>query len=163
MREVSEAFHASALAQVPAGGLDWAGFVAVPTGSGSAVAGREYPVIGGGRAVLLVGPDGVSLRSAAGVVTVRFDEVAAMESFADGGRWVVGTDGFRVHLEPTVFALDEAAVAAVDAAVDPARVVRRPGREAAQLPRPAAGGEGPRVREPSSLLSRLPGRGRGRG
>lgn len=155
VRAAAEAFHATALAQVPGGGLDWAGFAAVPSSSSAAVPGREYPAREGGRAVLLVGPEGVSLRSGTGVVTVRFDQVAAMESFADGGRWLVGTDGFRVHVEPTVFEVDGGVVGHLDAAVDPARVVRLPGRPADQLPRPlpSSSDPAPAHRGPSARLT----------
>ncbi len=137
VRDVAESFHGSALAQVPVGGLDWAGFSPTPSGSSAAIDGREHPVRGGGRAVLVVGTDGVSLRSAAGVVTVRYRELAAMESFADGGRWLVGQDGFRVHVEPTVYEIDAADVARIDEAVDAARIVHLAARPEDRLPRPA--------------------------
>ncbi|QKE84973.1 hypothetical protein [Arthrobacter sp. NEB 688] len=141
IRAVAEALHASALAQVPGTGLDWAGWSAVPATSSAAVTGREHAARAGDRATLLLGPEGTSLRTRAGVVTVRWDEVAAMEAFADGGRWVVGLDGFRVHVEPTVFELEERDVAEVDAAVDPARVVHLPARPADALPRPSTGSD----------------------
>ncbi len=137
VRAVAEAFHGSALAQVPVGTLGWAGFAATPSGSSAVVDGREHPVRGGGRTVLVVGPEGVSLRSAAGVVTVRYRELAAMEAFADGGRWLVGEDGFRVHVEPTVYEIEDADVARIDAAVDVARIVRLAARSPERLPRPA--------------------------
>jgi zinc protease len=159
VRAVAEAFHESALAQVPVPGLDWAGFTAAPSGSSSAVEGREHPVRGGGRATLVIGVEGVTLRSAAGLVTVRYRDLAAMESFADGGRWLVGRDGFRVHVEPTVYDLGPDEVARIDEAVDAARIVRLPARPADALPRPAE--THPAAGARRGLASRLPGlRGR---
>lgn len=157
VRAAAEALHRSALAQVPVPGLDWAGFSAAPSGSSTAVEGREHPVRGGGRTTLLVGVEGVTLRSAAGLVTVRYRDLAAMEAFDDGGRWLVGRDGFRVHVEPTVYKIGPEDVARIDEAVDPARVVRLPARPADRLPRPA---EAPAAAR-RGLASRLHGlRGR---
>ncbi|MGG5259778.1 hypothetical protein [Phycicoccus avicenniae] len=145
VRAVAAAVHDSALARVPGGGLDWAGFVPAPAGSTTGVDGREHPVRGGGRAVLVIGPEGVMLRSAAGRSTVRYRELAAVEAFADGGRWLVGLDGFRVHVEPTVYEVGPEDIARIDEAVDPARVVHRAARPPDRLPRPAdPGGHHPR-------------------
>ncbi|MBM6399402.1 insulinase family protein [Phycicoccus sonneratiae] len=157
VRAAAEALHDSALVQVPTPGLDWAGLSAVPASSSSAVEGREHPVRGGGRTTLVIGVEGVTLRSAAGLVTVRYRDLAAMESFADGGRWLVGRDGFRVHVEPTVYELGPDEVARIDEAVDAARVVRLPARTADRLPRPA---EAPAAAR-RGLAGRLAGR-RGR-
>jgi hypothetical protein len=159
VRAVAEAFHDTALAQVSVPGLDWAGFAAAPSGSTSGVEGREHPVRGGGRATLVIGVEGVTLRSAAGLVTVRYRDLAAMESFADGGRWLVGRDGFRVHVEPTVYEVGPDDVARIDEAVDPARVVRLPARPQDRLPRPAEAHAGVGTRR--GLAARLTGlRGR---
>ncbi len=159
VRATAETFHDTALAQVPVPGLDWAGFTAAPSGSSSAVEGREHPVRGGGRATLVIGLEGVTLRSAAGLVTVRYRDLAAMESFADGGRWLVGRDGFRVHVEPTVYEVGPEDVARIDEAVDAARVVRLPARAEDRLPRPAEHHAATGARR--GLAARLPGlRGR---
>ena len=132
---------------------------ATPSGSSAVVDGREHPVRGGGRAVLVVGTDGVSLRSAAGVVTVRYRELAAMEAFADGGRWLVGEDGFRVHVEPDRATRSTPRTSArIDEAVDAARIVHLAARPDDRLPRPAD----PRTSAaPRRRLPRLP-RGLGR-
>lgn len=157
VRAAAEALATSALARVPVGGLDWAGFSPAPSSSAATVDGREHAVRGGGRATLVIGVDGVTLRSVAGQSTVRFRELAAMESFADGGRWLVGQDGFRVHVEPTVYEVDAEDVARIDGAVDPARVVHLPARPADRLPRPAGpAGAGAR----RGLAARLPRLGR---
>ncbi|NHA69182.1 insulinase family protein [Phycicoccus flavus] len=137
VRAAAEDFHATALAQVPELGLEWAGWAAAPVSSDTAVDGTGYASLAADGPTLVVGDDGLTLRSDRGRSTVHFDRVAAMLAYADGGRSLLGEDGFHVAVEPTLLALDEDVVARIDAAVDPARVVRRPAREAASLPRPA--------------------------
>lgn len=159
LREVAETFHATALAQVPGRGLDWAGWHPAPTSSRSEVTGQEYPARGGVDATLVVGEDGVTLRSGPTRSTVRFRDVAVMESYGDGGRWLVGEDGFRVHVEPSVFEVDQAVTDRLDASVDPARVVHRPARSPQDLPgvpeepgsSPAAVTRTPRTPQPVAL------------
>lgn len=135
---VAESVWRGALAQVPEGALDWAGFDAVPTCSAIGVGGRVHPQLGGGGALVL-GQRGVTLRLETGPVTVLFDDCQALECWPDGGRCLTGSDGFRVRVEPTLYAdLGPAAIASIDAAVPPERHIARPARAAESIPQPVA-------------------------
>lgn len=136
VRAVAEELHASALAQLPDLGLDWAGWNQIPMHSPRTVTGTEYPGRGYSDAVLVLGEDGVMVRTPRSRSTVAFDQVAIMQAYEDGGRWLVSTDGFQVQVEPTMYEVDDAAIAAIDAAVDLARVVRLSARRPEDLPRP---------------------------
>ncbi|WP_306185948.1 insulinase family protein [Streptomyces sp. MK5] len=137
----------TALMQVPAGHTaDWAGYAAAPTSSPYAVTGRRFEPVGGGGEALVVGEEGVSLVSGAGdgsqrAATVPYGSCAAVLSWPDGGRRLIGTDGICVDVEPALYRVDAHTMAAVDAAVPPAAVVWLPPRQ--KPPRPqSAGGNG---------------------
>lgn len=134
VREAASAFRDSALAGLPGRGLDWAGWEAVQPTPTATVSGTQYPGRSGHAASLVVADDGVSTLSAAARSTVRFADLAVMASYGDGGRHLIGADGFRVHVEPSLFAVDHAVIERIDAAVDLARVVRLPGRRPEDLP-----------------------------
>lgn len=136
VQRVAEAFHRSAIAQVPEVGLGWAGWHAAHLGSGEVVAGDPLPGRDGHHESLVVGGRGVSVTATDTVSTVLYDDVAVMESFADGGRHLVGTDGVQVHVEPTLWEVDDASLAHIDGGVDLARVVRHPARNPDDLPLP---------------------------
>lgn len=136
---VATAFWDDALAQVPGEGLDWAGFVPAPRFSDAEAAGRAYPRYADPATVLVLGDEAVSLHTAEGVVTVRYDDCALMWSYPDGGRVLVGRDGFQVVVEPTLHRrLTPAVVAAtIDPHVSDAVVHDLPARPAGRIPRPA--------------------------
>lgn len=136
LRRVAEQVHETMLAQVPALGLDWAGFAQAPQWSVSAVVGREFTSVDPDAGRLVVGKDGVSIVHEGGASTVLFRDAVAMEKYADGGRRLYGPDGFSVPVEPTLHAVDEAAVARVDQSVPATVVVPRPARDPERLPRP---------------------------
>jgi hypothetical protein len=125
------------LIQVPPGTApDWAGFVAAPTHSAGTVDGthyrsREYDELGA-----VVGPDGASLVSPAGPVTVRFDECEALLAWPDGARVLVGTDGNQVKIEPTLFHGISASLPAIDAAIPDSKVITMPARQPDEIPQP---------------------------
>ncbi|MFJ5217911.1 insulinase family protein [Streptomyces sp. NPDC088354] len=144
----------TALLQVPSGhSADWAGYAQAPTTSAYAVTGRRFAPGRKGAAALVVGDDGVSLteRPAAGAdgteraATVLFRSCAAMLSWPDGGRRLIGTDGLVVDVEPGVHGVDAHTIAVIDAAVPAAAVVQMPvrrnppRRDAAPAARDAAG------------------------
>jgi hypothetical protein len=87
---------------------------------------------------LVVGEDGVSVVTMDGPATVRFDECVAMETRPDGARNLTGADGFRVRVEPTLFAgLTQDVVAArIDARLSRELVVPLPPREPDGIPQP---------------------------
>ncbi|MGY5059503.1 insulinase family protein [Streptomyces sp. 900105755] len=131
----------SALLQVPAGhSADWAGYTAAPTGSSYAVAGRRFASLQGDGTALVVGDEGVSVtaggKEGEHVVTVSYRTCAAMMSWPDGGRRLIGTDGLVIDLEPGLYRIDAHTMATIDAAVPPTAVVWLPPRR--QQPKPEA-------------------------
>ncbi|NHA69180.1 peptidase M16 family protein [Phycicoccus flavus] len=136
VRACAEAFAASSLAGVADRGLGWAGWAAAPLSSPHELDGRTYPGRDGHGTALVVADEGVSVVGPGLRSTVRYADLVLMTSYADGGRHLVGGDGFGVEVEPTLFAIDGAALARIDEAVDLARVVRAPARAAQDLPQP---------------------------
>ncbi|MFJ5521016.1 M16 family metallopeptidase [Streptomyces griseoluteus] len=141
----------TALLQVPGGHrADWAGYTPAPVDSPYAVTGRRFAARDSDT-VLVVGADGVSLTGRATdaserAVTVHYRACAAVLSWPDGGRRLVGTDGLTVEVEPGLYGIDAHTMAALDAAVPPQAVVHLPRRQpqaAAPRPRTAAATSGP--------------------
>ncbi|MET8812949.1 insulinase family protein [Streptomyces sp. NPDC004549] len=126
---------ATALMQVPGGlSADWAGYTAAPTTSPYTVTGRKFSEQGGGKATLVVGADGVTVKGPHGsgpecAATVRYAECAAMLAWPDGGRRLIGTDGMVVEVEPSLYGVDAATMAGIDVAVPRAAVVSLPPRQ----------------------------------
>jgi zinc protease len=74
--------------------------------------------------VLTIGSQGIMLSGDGEQrVTVRYANVAALLRWNDGKRAVVGTDGFTLRLDPAEWANGEAALATINAQVDPAVAV----------------------------------------
>ncbi len=134
VREVAESLHRSALVRAPDPGLDWAGYAAVPSGSTWAVEGPEHLAVDGSDEVLVLGDSGVTRHSGFRRASVRYDDVALLQRYGDGGRWLTGSDGTEVRVEPHLFGLDAATLAVIDEAVDPAHVVHLPARAADRVP-----------------------------
>lgn len=137
VHEVATDVLADSLLMTPRGRTaDWAGFVAAPTSSTAVVTGADYPGQGGLTHRLVVGNDGVSVVSndSDEFVTVHYDTCAALLTWPDGGRQLLGADGISVRLEPTLY--PGLPTQAVDQAV-PARVrVELPARDPAEIPQP---------------------------
>ncbi|MGV9244578.1 insulinase family protein [Streptomyces sp. NPDC003710] len=139
----------TALMQVPAGHTaDWAGYTAAPTGSSYTVTGRRFPSVRGDGTALVVGDDGISVTArekngTESAATVLYRACAAMLSWPDGGRRLVGTDGLVIEVEPGLYGVDAHTMAALDAAVPHHAVVWLPPRQQRPAPREAAapGGE----------------------
>ena len=138
LRTMAEAVHASALVQVPALGLDWAGFARAPEYSPLVVEGAEFGSRDPEAGVLVVGQHGVSLRGREGGVTVLFRDVVAVLAYPDGGRRLIGRDGFSVGVEPTLHPVDATHLRLVEGRVPPELVVPMPPRDPERMPRPAA-------------------------
>ncbi|GAB4085805.1 hypothetical protein GCM10028784_24350 [Myceligenerans cantabricum] len=136
VRRVARQVWEDALLQVPGRDADWAGMVSVPQWSTAPVGGTTYHA-SDSEARLRLGSDGVSLVTPYGAVTVRFAETAVMIAYADGGRGLIGLDGFRVAVEPTHFRglTPENVARQVDSRVPPHLVVRAT-RDPDEVPRP---------------------------
>ncbi|MEV4137903.1 insulinase family protein [Dactylosporangium sp. NPDC049742] len=130
----------SALLQVPDGSTaDWAGFTAAPVLSETAATGQPFEPRGGGKAVLVIGPDSAGLQAGDHKRTVRFAECAAMLAFPDGGRVLIGNDAIQVPIEPTLHQISAEALQSVDRALA-AVTVPMPARDHVPQPRPAETG-----------------------
>lgn len=137
---VARELQRTALAQIPEGSLDWAGFAPLPAWSPREIDGAAHARLGEGDGELVVGEDGVMIREAGGVVTVRYAEAEALEVWPDGARRIIGSDGFQILVEPTLWdGVTAERAAQLDAAVPEERHVRRPARSPETIPQPAAG------------------------
>ncbi|GAA3206601.1 insulinase family protein [Dactylosporangium siamense] len=137
----------SGLLQVPPGHrADWAGFTAAPATSSETIPGYTFRSVDGSGAALVLGAEGVSLVEGERRVTVRFRTCAAVHAWPDGARQLIGLDGITVRIEPTLFAAPPDTAARIDAAVDPALVVRMPARTPDAIPRPYTPAQPPPTR-----------------
>ncbi|MFC9583747.1 M16 family metallopeptidase [Streptomyces yangpuensis] len=143
LHRVARDVWADALVQVPGRGVDWAGLTAAAPPE--IVSGRRYSAVEDGKVALLVAKDGISLVTPNRRVTVRYAECALMQVYPDGGRHLVGEDGFSITVEPTLYHLTGGALAPLDAGVPPASVVRMPPRDPARIPRPDPARSRPRT------------------
>lgn len=155
VRRVGEQLWADALVEAPTGSLEWAGTVAAPQWSTSAVSGTRFPRAGDETTVLVLGEEGVSLVSSRGPVTVRFDECEAMSTRPDGARYLVGSDGFWVPVEPTLHPRLTADVVArlLDARVPADRVIPLAARDPEEIPQPPASSGTPLLRRVGQALA----------
>jgi hypothetical protein len=143
----------TSLLQVPAGRrADWAGFAPASTCSPAPVTGRRFPSPTAPDLELVSGTDGVSVVSPDGVATVRYDQCVASLRWPDGGRRLIGANGVGVSIEPTVYDVDPATIATIDAAVQQSTAVSMPPRSAENIPRPAAAPE--RAAAPATAAKR---------
>ncbi|MFF3016070.1 M16 family metallopeptidase [Streptomyces sp. NPDC057939] len=127
---------AGALIDVPTRGLEWAGTTAAPTRSDDVVTGPRWSARDDRRNAVIVGRDGISLVGPDTQITVRYADCVLLYAFPDGGRHLVGADGFTLTVEPTLYGITAAELAHLDAGVPPASVVRMPPRDPDRVPRP---------------------------
>ncbi|MET0830582.1 MAG: hypothetical protein ABWY26_13735 [Microbacterium sp.] len=141
---VAQAVWDDALVQIPEGALDWAGFAAVPTSSTAEITGYSFRSLEEADGELVIGDEGVTMRNAGGRITVRFEDCVALETWPDGARTLIGSDGFVIHIEPTMLeGFDVDTIARVDAAVSAGKHIPRPARTPEQIPQPPAPPENP--------------------
>ncbi|WP_371617470.1 insulinase family protein [Streptomyces sp. NBC_00454] len=141
LREAARALWAGALVRAPGGSLDGSGLAAAPTGSQELLSGRAHPAVAEPGATLTVAGDGVTLVTARSRITVRYAECSLMQVYPDGGRHLVGHDGFTLTIEPSRFGITPADLAPLDASVPPSAVLAMPPRTPARIhpaPRTAA-------------------------
>lgn len=143
LREVAVQAHQTTLIHVPTLGLDWAGYTRAPEWSDEAIVGKLMNAHDGSSR-LIIGDRGVTAIQESGPVTVRFQDVAAMQIFPDGGRRLVSTGGFNVALEPTLYPLSREDLAKIDSAVPAELVVPMDARDAEQIPQPGTKRETPK-------------------
>jgi zinc protease len=132
--EVAEHLHRTALVRAPDPGLSWAGFAEVPSGSTWAVEGDELLAVDGSDEVLVLSGEGVTRHSGFRKASVRYGEVALLQRFGDGGRWLTGRDGTEVRVEPRLFDIPKESLEYIDEVVDAAHVVHLPARGTERLP-----------------------------
>ncbi|GGU64232.1 M16 family metallopeptidase [Lentzea flava] len=117
----------SALLRLPEGHeADWAGFARAPLFSPAAVPGTKYATHESSDESIVVGTSGVSLITPHGPITIRYDQCVAAEAWPHGARRLVGADGLIVGIDPRYFAIDQKAMAMIDAGVPPSAVIWRP-------------------------------------
>jgi hypothetical protein len=134
---VAAAAMTTGLLLVPPGhSADWAGFTAAPTTSYTVVPGYTYAVVDDDQDRFHIGPTGVSRVIGDEAATVLYAECAAMLIWPDGGRLLIGHDGMRVAVEPTMIAGDPAVLYQVGTGLPPHLVVRMPARDESEIPRP---------------------------
>ncbi|MBB5868054.1 putative Zn-dependent peptidase [Allocatelliglobosispora scoriae] len=127
----------TALFLVPQGTkLDWAGVEQAPQFSTTLVPGRYMRALAADGCGLSIGAEGVSISSPEGNATVRFDDCVALLTWPDGARRLIGRDGINVQVEPTLFDIDRASLASIDAQVSADRTISMPARDAANIPHP---------------------------
>lgn len=154
--DVAREVWADAIAQVPEGGLDWAGFTRTPLGAESVVEGAQYPEVATSDRGLIVGPDGVSYVSLEGQLTVRFDECVSLFAWPDGARLLYGADGFRIMVEPTMHVgLTPDVVGFIDDHVPADVRLQMPDRAADAIPRPQHGTSGDAAKDPTGIWQML--------
>lgn len=136
LQQIANQVWDSALFQVPALGLDWAGVHEAPQYSSSAVHGRRFESLERDATAVIVGNEGVSLARGEGHATVLYRDSVAMLVWPDGARRVFGRDGFHVHIEPSIHPLDQAALAVLDAGVPGNVRVNMPMRDPSRIPQP---------------------------
>ncbi len=134
VRGVAEHMHRSALVRAPDPGLSWAGFAEVPSGSTWSVEGQELLAVDGTDEVLVLGDEGVTRHSGFRKASVRYGDVALLQRFGDGGRWLTGRDGTEVRVEPRLFDIPKDSLEYIDEVVDAAHVVHLPARSNDRLP-----------------------------
>lgn len=148
--EVARAFWADALVSI-SGGHGFGGATRAPHQSESAVEGTTYASLVQEGNELVIGPAGVTRRTPESLVTVRFDDLAALGVVPDGARQLTGNDALSIAVEPTLWkGLDAEIVARdIDSRVPSELVVPYPPREADRIPEPP---KNPAPLEPADSL-----------
>ncbi|MFJ2648733.1 M16 family metallopeptidase [Streptomyces sp. NPDC087420] len=156
---VARELHSTALLQVPGRGADWAGFTEAPQYSADSdrLTGTRHQSHEDKGTVLTVAAEGVGFSNPHGMITVRYDQCAAMVAYPDGGRRLTGHDGFQISVEPTLYAdLTPDRIATIDAAVPPSAVVRAPVRAPDRIPQPRPASEAAARRTGTGGWRRIP-------
>lgn len=124
------------VAQVPGGAQVQPLWVAAPESTSAPVTDGRTFAQRGGEAQLVVGDAGVTLRAGAARATVRWENVAGVGEWDDGGRVVIGVDGLQLAVEPTLWRGGRHAVALIDRSAPWDRVLPLGARPTSAVPRP---------------------------
>jgi zinc protease len=113
--------------------LAWLGAAPAPAGKPS---GRQFRSIDSPESndLLFVSETEARLQTATGPSAARYDELAGVLAFEDGGRRLVRQDGFQVPVEPTLWRKGPEAVALVDAALPEGLRIPLPARSPEEIP-----------------------------
>lgn len=136
------------LLQLPIGHTaDWAGFDPLDIWSSRRVAATATYRLLDDTGALHSAPDGVSMVTPDGILTVQYASCAACLAWPDGRRVLVGDDGIAVTIEPNLLQSGRTAVQIVDQSVAAHRVIAQPERTPEDIPAapaapptPASGG-----------------------
>lgn len=134
VQEVARQSYADALVQAPAGDLEWTGLTLAPQWSTEVLHGKAVPPTDPSRATLIVADEGLSLTRPEGAVTIRYDNVAAVLAYPDGGRHLTSLDGFSIGIEPNLDGVDGSVLERIDASVPRDALIRMPPRDADRIP-----------------------------
>ncbi|MFT3887515.1 MAG: hypothetical protein QM713_05035 [Arachnia sp.] len=85
---------------------------------------------------LAVDVDGVSAGSDSTHVVAPFAALAGVLTYPDGARTLIKRDGWYLHVEPTLWADGQKAIAAIDATVPSSITLPMPARRADEIPSP---------------------------
>ncbi|WP_405489789.1 M16 family metallopeptidase [Streptomyces sp. NBC_00096] len=152
LRDVAREVWADALMQVPTASVEWAGLTPAPARSADIVEGRRRPAVADDAVSLIVGAEGVSVVAPDDRATVRYADCVLLRTFPDGARHLVDRNGFSVTVEPSLYRIDPAELAVVDASVPPSVVIAMPPRDPARIPRATRPGAAAAWRNPRSGL-----------
>ncbi|WP_203825489.1 insulinase family protein [Actinoplanes palleronii] len=137
--EVAGTAYRAGLLMTPAGtDADLPGYTPATATSAEMVTGRTHRGRNNRGLRLVAGPDGVSVLDGDTVTTVRYDACAALLTWPDGGRQLIGQDALVVRAEPTLYRGADGLPAEIDARVPAESRVDLAAREPETVPQPPA-------------------------
>ncbi|HEV2377074.1 MAG TPA: insulinase family protein [Streptosporangiaceae bacterium] len=104
-----------------------------PIPTGRRIRSADYPF---DRSRLVISRDRVALLNGATAASVRYNDCAALLTWPDGARQLIGQDGLAVHVEPTLWQTKAGLITAIDTRVGGDCLVEMPARPVDQLPVP---------------------------
>ncbi|GIF41264.1 M16 family metallopeptidase [Actinoplanes xinjiangensis] len=135
-RVAVEAYDAGLLMTPPGSTAEWAGYTAAPAMSDTVPAGRVHRGRRDRALRLISGAEGVGVTGHGVVAAVRWDSCAALLSWPDGGRHLIGEDAVTVRVEPTMYRGADRVVREVDARIPERLRIEMPARDRDRIPQP---------------------------
>lgn len=124
------------MAQVPGGVEVPPLWVRAPESTSAPVTGGQVFAQRGGEAQLVVGDAGMTLRVGPSRATVRWENLAGVGEWNDGGRVVIGVDGLQLTVEPTLWRGGQRAAGLIDRSAPSDKALPLGARPASAVPRP---------------------------